>query len=443
MIKTLKTIALAMLATGATVTAANAKATAITYGATNVLQPVTCSLTVYEQKAGATTPAIASGISFSTKNLIVAVSNALGTNATLDKHAELAILTTNGQIGTTNVVTNVPGSVPNTVVVSSNTLLLGSGAGSNLVIGNPNGDYYVTITATNGTTNVLVTTVGINGPVVTTESASNLTLYADQTIAIGTNTAQPIETNLALGGVSQPVDTSALTVISNGTTVATDVLGTNTFSVSTNGSGVIAVTIGTNTTDYTNSATVTNVVLLGTNVVVTNGTAPGLGYSSSFTNSLTTTFEVNSTSNVTVLTTTTDLAQGTVLKTNIEPLINTNITSMLVMADGSTNTPVPTNILYIAEVTTNDIVAENAADTSRTDWTIKSFILNTPTWSLNLQGLVHNTFDAFAVGKTHYAITNEAWTDVSGYGTNNAGAPVVVGGTIAVGSPASQKIPNP
>jgi len=440
MIKTLKTIALAMLATGATVSAANAKATAITYGATNVLQPVTISLTVYEQKAGATTPAIASGISFSTKNLIAAVSNALGTNATLDKHAELAILTTNGQIGTTNVVTNVPGSVPNTLVVSSNTLTLG--AGTNLTIGNTSGEYYVTLVSTNGTNNVLVTTPGLNGPVVTTNSATNLTLDANQTIAIGSNTVT-VETNLALGGVGQPVDTSALTVISNGTTVATDVLGTNTFSVSTNGSGVIAVTIGTNTTDYTNSATVTNVVLLGTNVVVTNGTAPGLGYSSSFTNSLTTTFEVNSTSNITVLTTTTDLAQGTVLKTNIEPLINTNITSMLVMADGSTNTPVPPNILSITEISTNDIVAENAADTSRTDWTIKGFILTTPTWSLNLQGLVHNTFDAFAVGKTHYAITNEAWTDVSGYGTNNAGAPVVVGGTIAVGSPASQKIPNP
>jgi len=456
MIKTLKTFAVAMLATGATVTAANAAKT--TYSATNVLQTVGVTLTVYEQKP-VSTPTVATG-SFKTKDLITAVESALGTNGTFDKKAELAILTSNlvTEVGTTNVTTNVVTSVPNTLVVSSNVYLIAgtNGQVTNLVIGDTNigSSIYVTITAANGSTNnVVVTTAGINGPVNTTNSATNLTLDANQTLAIGTNAAFSIETNLALGAAAEGVDPGVVAILTNGVVITNLAIGTNSVTFT-----LTNVTIGTGTNEIVSFPTnavveITNANPPTTNVIYGGSPTNAVGFAtdSSFQTSLTTRFAVaatNGLTNVTVLTTTTDLVTNTVTVTNVVPVYTTNESSELVIADGTVNTPIPTNILYVAEIGTNDIVGETSK--TETDWSIKKMELNTiavftnatDIVTLKVQGLVHSTFDDFAVGKSKVAVTNEAWTDVSGIGTNN-GTPIVVGGTITVGSPTEQKIPNP
>jgi hypothetical protein len=495
MIKKLKIFAITMLATVATVTAARAT---VTYSATNVLQPVSIALTVYEQKPVSAPTAMVG--SFKTRDLITAVESALGTNGSpFGNRSELAILTSNilVQIGVTTVTnTNASGNITNTLVLSSNTVTIGrqtitnagtNGAPSftnsgstNLTIGDTGGNYYVTVTATNGSSNVLATTttLGIGGLVATTttNSATNLTLDADQTLAIGTNAAVDTETNLALGGTVLAVDTGTVVVFTNGVPIATNVIGTNTLTISTNsadGTNTVTVTLSTNSTIYTNTDSITNSVdIIGassTNVIVaTNGTAPGLGISASLSDdTLTTTFNLitnttvltngsgtatntTTTTNVAIVTTTTDYTTTGVVVSNV-PVYATNTVTELVIADGAVNTPVPTNTLLITQRNTNDIISEGIADSTQvtTSWSTKILLLNTTNVFTNaldkvrfrLQGLVNETYQDFAVGQNKVAVTNEAWTDVSGDGFIN-GTAVVVGGTVTIGTPAIQKIPT-
>jgi hypothetical protein len=459
MINKLKTFAIALMVTGATV--ATTRATPVTYVATNILQPVTLTLTVYEQKP-VSTPTVASGISFKTKDLLTAVESALGTNAPADGHfstkAELALLSSNlvTQSGTTNVVTNEVVSIGTNIVLSTNSVVLGGT--TNLTIGNTSGSYYVTITATNGTTNLLVTstTETITGPVSTTTgtSGTTLTLDANQTLAIGTNAAVPVETNAALGGVAQAIDQSAVVILTNGVAISTNIIATNTLVFTSN-----SVEIGTNITTFTNSSSnIYTVEIVGnasTNIIDTNGLAPGLGASSALTNSLTTTFTVGTNAggltNVTIVTSTTDLATNLEAVTNVEPVFSTNTSTELVVADGAVNTPVPTNILGITVHSTN-IIGETFSHTdvltAETEWSIMRLDLDTTAVltnaadnvTLHFQGLVKSTLQDFAVGKVKVALTNYSWSDISGYGTNN-GTPIVVGGTMTVQTPALQKIP--
>jgi hypothetical protein len=479
MINKLKTIAVAMLVIGATMPAANAKVVPI---ATNVIQGVTVTLTAYEEKAG-TSNTIASG-TFKTANILAAVESSL-TN-TFSKKATLSLLTSNlvTQTGTTNQTTNEVGNVltavdlsTNTYALYSETITISNGAPiltnfttNNVTIGDTAGSYYVTLTATNGTTNVLVTSVGFAGPSTTGVVATNLTLDANQTLAIGTNAAVATETNLAFGGTPEAVDATSLSVTTNGVAVSNSpiVIGTNSLTIS-NTAGNVTVTVGTNVLSATNSATITNEVLIGSTVIISNGTSLGLGTTNVLSTSLTTSFTIatNSTSstngltaletnlitgtNVTVVTTATDYVTNTVTITNPVPVFTTNTSVELVVADQGTNTPIPTTTMSVS-VMPNDILGETinihtSAITGETLWTIDRLDLSATNatstndvLSMKLQGLVKGTFANVKVGKGTVAVTNQAWSDVSGYGTNN-GVPIVLGGTISIAAPAEQLVP--
>jgi hypothetical protein len=458
MINKLKIFAIALMAAGATV--ATTRATPITYVATNILQPVSVTLTVYEQKP-VTVPTIFPGQSFKTKDLLTAVESALGTTppagGQFSKKAEIALLTSNlVQFGPTNVVTNLVTSVANTLLISTNSVVLGGT--TNLTIGDTAGSYYVTVTATNGTTNLLVTTttIGPAGPVSTTTgtSGTTLTLDANQTLAIGTNAAVGTETNLAFNGAPIAVDSGdSVSVISNGVVVTNYDIGTNSVAFTTN-----SVTLNGNTntavTFYTNEIVeITNTT--STNVIANNGTNTGFGASNAFTTSLTTTFTVGTNgsglTNVTIVTSTTDLVTNSVTVTNTVTVpVSTNTSTELVVADGVVNTPIPTNILDITVHSTN-IIGETfnhlAVLTAETEYSIMRVDLNSTALtnaadnvSLSFQGLVKSTYQDLAVGKTKYPLTNFSWSDISGYGTNN-GTPIVVGGTLTIQAPVAQKIP--
>ena len=403
-------------------------------------------------------------------------------------------LTTNISGITTNVETNVVSS-PASLVLGSNSFAIGSGlvtnAGAtnspnvatstgttNLTVGYTNGDYYLTLTATNGTTNVNVTSVGVNGPVTTDESASTVTLYANQTSAVGTNAATATETNVTFGGTGEPVDAASITIETNGVTVTNILIGTNSFAISTNspgaGTNVVTVTVGTTSVSVTNTATVTNLVLLGTNVVDTNGVTSGFGTNATFTSSLTTTFTF--VTNTVVTTNSGGIPTNTVITTNVavvtetaENLLTTNVVtnrttnyeSVVVTNSGGpaqfavvqviSNVPVytavPAGLLTIAPANTNDVAADTRTTTS--DYAVETLTVNDPAnvtgvSYLKVQGVVHNTAQDLAVKTAaggEIVVTNSAWTDVSGWGTND-GAPIVVGGTITVGTPSAQKVPQ-
>jgi hypothetical protein len=463
MINKLKIFAIAMLATGATV--ANVKAV------TNVLQSVSVALTVYEQNGPGL---IKSGVSFTTKNMLAAVTNGLGTNGVFDKKATLDLLTTSTevQIGTISVTnTNAIVTLTNTLSLSSNVVTIsavtnsvgnsgitnGTAAVTNLIIGVTNGGDYVIISATN--TNVSVVTVGGLGPTTNFYATNSVTVDANQTAVIGTNAPVPVETNTVVGTVTVPIDTNTVTIVTNGVSTNSYLIGTNTVTFTTN-----TVTIGTNTYSYATNTVVT----IGTNTI--GGTNDiGFGTTNTFSSSLTSTFTLTSTTNfttnvisatsgvtntiittnVTVVTTTTDLSTniGTVV-TNT-PIFTNIEASELVVADGTNNTVVPTNIVYISELGTNDIVANSPRTGLETsDYSVKRLLLvstglftnTTDNVTLKLQGLVHQVVQVVVVDKTNKpSVTNENWTDVSGYGTNN-GTPIVVGGTITIGSPTLQKI---
>jgi hypothetical protein len=439
MIKNLKTFTIAMLATGATVLSANAKAPAITNNG-DVLQPVTVTLTVY---GGA-------DASFKTADLYKNVTNSL-TNV-FSKKAELALVTTSlkVQTGTTNVTTTVTTNIPNTLPLSTNTYLIGTNGGPNtdLTIGDTSGSYYVTITATNGTTNLLVTTatLGAGGTVSTTTgtSGTTLTLDANQTLAIGSNAAVATETNLAFGGTAESVDSGVgVAIVSNGTVITSLPIGTNSVDFT-----LTNVTVGASTNNpFGTNEIVEFTNAFVTNIVYSNGVPVGYGTSNSaFNTSLTTTFTVvatNGATNVQVVTSATDLVQGSESVTITVPVYATNVSSAIAIADQGTNTFVPTNILYVAQVGTNDVtVAKPAAG-----YNIESLILNTTPLtsahdplSLTLQGLLKSTTAKVTISKGNVVtVTNYSWSDVSGYGLKNNTTPIILGGTITVASPSAEK----
>jgi hypothetical protein len=584
MIKKLKIFAFAMLATGATV--ANTKAST-SYESTNVLQSVTTTLTVYGQKTGSqTTLGTGAAASYKTANLVAAVEaglggtniqgNHFGTKATLDlltyetvsipatTNPAVTNVLTNTSVLVTNstVVTNITSS-PSTLVLNTNTVALlatttnvgvgtnalsGSGAitssaggvsnfvtsvTNNVTLGDTFGNY-VTVTATNGTTNLTLNTVnGLTGPTNVSYATNSFTYDANQTAIIGTNTPVPVETNAVYTNVSggQPtnvaIDASSLVVFTNGVPIVTNVIGTNTYTIATNSvvstngtTNTLVVTVGTNVT------TVTNSVMVGTNAptVVSTNTVDIVSASdtnvvvgtnelgaSTNTDSLTTTFTVvtnvatfttNTTfvtntgvstneivttnetiaTNLAIVTETAAYTASTNVSTNLSTnfLITTNVTGPItnaatniiggaasvviaeVVGTGASATPVytpvPPAILSITNMATpNDIISDTATVTS--DWTIKRLFLNTTTNAvtnvtvaapvmLTLQGLVHSTRDNVTVAsaltaaeRSKISVTNEAWTDVTGYGTNN-GVPIVVGGTVTVGSPVLSKVPG-
>jgi hypothetical protein len=454
MINKLKTLAIAMMTAGATV--ATTYAAALTNNG-DVLQPVTVTLTVYGE-----TPA-----TFKTATLLTAVTNALtnkfSKKATLDLATEVSIVaTTNIASLVTNFVTNTA-NLPVTLTLSPNTLPgaavsngVAIGGVSNIVIGNPLGDN-VTIG-----TNITVVTVGDFGPVTNTYALTNVSI-TDNTVTVGTNPPVTVEDGTqTYAGSATNVDTNTITIAAFTNGVAdpansiTNLLSTNGISVSSTTNGVTTVTIGG--VSYTNGTGTNFEVLLGTNVVVSTNGAPGLGTSptNTLTTLATTTISTVVSNNAgtnyytnIVTTTITDLS--TTNTTNISSITTnllsiTNTSSELVIADGGTNTTIPSAILSVSEVLDVSIskpVGNYAIEHLVLDTTTNALGTNGPAvaspWYIKLQGLVKNTTASVTISKTDkVAVTNEAWSDVSGYGTNGT-TPIVLGGTISVASPSAEK----
>jgi hypothetical protein len=539
-IKKLKILAAAMLVTGATV----ADTRAVTDVATNVLQPVTVTLTVYAEKTGSQS-SIGTGAaaSFKTANVIAAVENALGgknvlTNAFSPK-ATLDLLTyeTITIPGSTNTVTNTSILITNETVLtnsgglvtlalstnieplSSVTTNIGTYTNSTGATGTTNfeggatngvsstndntvtigilGGNQVTISATNGVTNVIILTQGPDGATsVTNTNSPTIVLDANAVAIEGTNV--PVTTNLEYDLTPAAIYTNDVTLTTNGGGSVVITVGTNTVAITTNTVTIPGVS--------TNSFGTNVVVTIGSDVVVSNGVGAGFGTNSTLDSTLAAAFTVSTnisfttntvlSSNVVSGVTNVVFATNETIATNLAIVTSTSVytTNEVVTTNFTTNfgstlvtnaatnivggpatlviaevsgtgaaatpvyTPIPTNILTITnEVTTNDIIADTATVTS--GWTVQKLILNTTTnsvgtnvvglvpVSLQVQGLVHSTKVNFAVASAltaaergKIAVTNEAWTDVSGYGTN-AGVPFIVGGTIAVGSPTASKVP--
>jgi hypothetical protein len=403
MIKKLKIFAIAMLATGATVASTRA---ATTYISTNVLQPVTVTLTVYGEKAGSQS-SIGTGAaaSFKTANIVAAVEaglggknsqgNAFGAKASLDlltyetvsipaiTNAATTNVVTNTSVLVTNatVVTNVV-STPSVLTLNTNTVahlasttnvgvetnaLTGTGTTNtsttglsnfvaavtnNVLLGNTNGDF-VTVTATNGTTNLTVNTVSaLNGPTNTTYATNSFTFDANQTVLIGTNAAIAVETNANEVGTTATnlaVDASSVLVETNGVAVTNLVIGTNTYTISTN--SVVSTNGSTNTlvvTVGTNTVTLTNSVVVGTNAAVVVTTNTAYIVSASGTNTIVGTNEQGGFTNVDTLTTTfTVSADVTNFTTNTT--INTNVAFGVTNVIVTTNETIGTNLAIVTE----------------------------------------------------------------------------------------------
>lgn len=443
MINKLKTYAIAILAAGATVGAANAAK--VVYTGTNVIQPVNITLTVYGEGKTETTAGALKSV-----DVLTPIEKALTTTNTFDKKAELVLLTTSlvVQTGTTNVVTNVVGSVSSTLTLSTNVITVADTNGAtNLVIGSAGGDNVVI-----SPTNVAVVTASVVGGVLTYTTnnygTANVSV-SDNTVVVGTNAGVAVA-DMNVSGPTSSLDTNQITLIAitNGVPVHGGTnsynLGTNSVSVSTATNGAVTVTLGTNV--YTNGTGTNFEVLFGTNVVVGVSNAPGLGATNALSTIATTTLSnmVSGTvTNLVAVTTITDYTTNSVPVTNTLPVYGTNSSSEFAIADNGVNTAIPTNILAVTPKSTNDLVT--TVKTSTTGYDVQGLLLTATNSSayltLKLQGLVKSTSATVTLAKDNVVtITNATWSDVSGYGTNGT-ADIVGGGTITIGPGTKQLVP--
>lgn len=440
MINKLKTYAIAILAAGATVGAANAAK--VVYTGTNVIQPVNITLTVYGEGKTETTAGALKSV-----DVLTPIEKALTTTNTFDKKAELVLLTTSlvVQTGTTNVVTNVVTTVPNTLTLTTNTVLLTNNAGqtNTFTIGNAAGN-----TITIGS-NITVVTVGPLGPTTSTYALTNVTV-SDNTVTIGTNPPITVEDSMATGAITS-VDTNTLSTVTytNGVPTATNslgALGTNAISITTSTNGVTTLVIGGVTNSYTNAGGTNIGIDFGTNVVVGASNAPGLGSTNALSTIASTLFSntvSGGTNTVTYVTTITDETTNSVPVTNAVPIYGTNSSSEFAIADNGVNTAIPTNILAVTPKSTNDLVT--TVKTSTTGYNVQGLLLTATNSSayltLKLQGLVKSASATVTLAKNNVVtITNETWSDVSGYGTNGTSA-IVGGGTVSIGPGTKQLVP--
>jgi hypothetical protein len=335
------------------------------------------------------------------------------------------------------------------------------------------------------TTNIVAATntVGVSTNSVTNASLVSITNFVSVSTNLVTNTTFIASTNFVLFSTTITVTNTNMALVIYTTNIvpgtSTNQFITTNFVVTTNQVVVSNQVITTNALVVTNQVLVTNQViatnaLTSTNVITTNNAIITTNSIAS-TNQLTTNNVVVAT-NISIISEVGDYVATSVTNTN-----NVVATNFPVVVPGSTNiggssivvvaettgagaslsniyTAVPPSLLSIAKVpNTNgiDIVGQTstATTTNENDYEIKSFVLNasiTTTNSTNvlgaftLQGLVHNTLDYVAVASAttdkKIAVTNETWTDVSGYGTNGT-IPVVLGGTISIASPATVKQP--
>jgi hypothetical protein len=412
----------------------------VTYVATNVIQPVSITLTVYGEKTGTLSASLKSA------DVLASVEKAITTTNTFDKKAELVLATSSivTQVSTTNVVTNVPTTVPNTLSLTTNTVLLTNNVGqtNTITIGNPAGD-----TVTIGS-NITVVTAGPLGPTTNTYALTNVTV-SDNTVTVGTNAAITVQDSSVSGAITS-VDTNTISTVTytNGVPTATNslgVLGTNAISIATATNGVTTVVIGGVTNSYTNAGGTNIGIDFGTNIIVGATNAPGLGATNALSTIATTTFSnaaPGGTNTVTYISTITDNSTGSVLVTNVVPVFGTNLSSELAIADSGINTPIPSSVLSITAVTTNSV--SSSTKTSTTSYSVKSLTLNatnSPALTLKLQGLVKSATASVTLAKDNVvSVTNETWADVSGYGTNGT-SPIVGGGTITISAPVKQLVP--
>jgi hypothetical protein len=429
--------------------------------------PVTNTLAIGD--SGSNTITISIGTN-ATSNLVtnIVVTTATTTNtftnlSQVSLNGDTAVVGTNTLSVETNtslvsaLATNAVGIDTNAVTIETNGV-----AYTNLVIGTNAVVISTTnVVGTNGVTNVAVkvgvgtTEVTISTNVLsTTNSASNTVTFVT---ALGTNAGTTNSftntvpyTNLVLVGSE--------VVVSNGTTLN---FGTN--STLTDSLTTTVTVLGGSTT--TNAAT--NFAGVSTNFVATTNFTTNAGVSTNeiiSTNEIVVTNQVFTTNlvvatNAAIATSTTDFSETNVVVTNGFNLIfSTNAAppgpAELVVQDaigaGATAsfsyTSVPASILAISNSpSTNDLLVATikSTTTNSADWSIKTLTLHATNVTLTLQGLVHSTLDYAAVASAgltgkKIAVTNEAWTDVTGYGTVT-NAPVVVAGTVTVGTPTAEK----
>jgi hypothetical protein len=439
MIKTLKTIALAMLATGATVTAANAAA--ITYASTNLFQPLTVTLSVYQQKSiTAEGDSLAGGVSasFKTANLLTAVTNTLGVGVAKGSILGYVTYETNGVINTnspilssnlvnaaTNAVTVGTSILPlissttnlvsitNTVVATNSSGLTGSTNGSTtnvvtvtnlgttivtngLAIGDSGSN---TITLTNiGGTNAVIVAIGTN--VTTNFSITNISLNGD-TAVVGSNSIV-VETNTALGGAAIGIDTNSVTIETNGVVFTNLTIGTNTVTISiTNAPGtntatdrIVSVSVSTtNVTIATNAVTATNGVT--TNNVVLTVSVSGVPVSTN------TGASTNALTNLVLIGSDVIVSNGTTAGFGTNPVYSTSLDNTLTFGTSS-NLVSTTNSTVTFGSTTNMAGVTN------------SFTTNTTVTTTNL--VIATNVDV-AITTTSYTTTNVLVTN--GFNTTN------------------------
>jgi hypothetical protein len=365
--------------------------------------------------------------------------------------SDISLSGTNATVGTNEYGVGVGGSLENSS--STNSVFVFSG---HLVI------------ETNGGTNVSLF-IGTNSFSISTNVVSGTNV--DVIVSLG-QAAYVISTN-SVGDTNGTTNVTTIVEIDNGTNA-----------------------VSTNTYSTTNA--LTNLVFIGDYVIVSNGVTSGFGTNQTLTDSLTTGVTVTETSTNTVTTSeVTNSVTNVVLGvTNVVINVTETLTSNAIVTDDAvltpsvvaytttnvlgTNgygssyfpapsgpaqlvvkeqtgtganltyiyTPIPPTLLSISNTpsTNNLIVATyKSTSTNEQNYSIKTLTLSATNVSFTLQGLVHSTLayvslpDATLTGKKT-AVTNEAWADISGYGTNGV-APIVLSGAATVGAPAQEKQP--
>jgi hypothetical protein len=253
MINKIKTFAIAILVTGATVTATRAPAAAAadTNTFTNVIQDLSINLTVFSNAPikSLTSQTGEKPVTVTTKSVITALSNAAAAIPSLvgfdwGKSPQLVIdtkfMATNSPIYTTNAV------VTNTALLSNSTVI--AFEPTNGFPGTTN----VTITGTNGSAMITNNTVGTNG-------GTNVLTVAGTWTKAGSSVST---TNFSFVG------TNGLTNLSGGFPTNVGVWTVITATTNASGTDVTAIT-------YTNfvSGTETNYITNRTGVEVQGGTA--------------------------------------------------------------------------------------------------------------------------------------------------------------------------
>jgi hypothetical protein len=410
MTKTLKSFAIAMLVTGATVTATRAPAAVNTNTFTNVIQTVSFTLTAYSNavpaSSGKTTVAV-KPVAITSKSIVAALSN----------DAAFIPALSNFNFGKT------PQLVLNTVFALSNTTVINStnvGAVFTNSIGtNDNGFLYFTVAATNGTNVITIT-----------NASSSLTISNN---AIGTNGGTNVITDLSGATETTNFVLTNLVTFTNATGLTNATFPTNAgvwtvISTSTNSSGT-----NINITTYTNVATVTGAFVTNSSGIEIQGgtaTAPTFADVSSLlataTGQESVTAETGTalgTSNA-VATSKTTSAYGTYTVSVFNPNSTAAGNNIVLSLDGLVKAVKKIDVLHQSKAGTNEVT-----DTTSTA-TVAGFGSIGGIYSTNtnvVSGL------SIAIPSTNELSGTNALTT----GTITNIIPVVVTGTVVVGSPKS------